>query len=161
MRADRLRNGIPGWSFRVVPPWRERGTLPSHLGVLAGVLALLISAMPALGHHAFPAEFDVDKPVTLTGVVSKLEWINPHVYVYLDVKDNAGKTANWALESWPTGILKKSGVAREMIKEGTPLTILAYRAKDGTNLAYIRKFTWSDGHAIETCFGGREPGQPN
>ncbi len=130
-------------------------------GVSLTVFGLLVLAIPAVAHHAFPAEFDVDKPVTLTGVVSKLEWINPHVYVYLDVKDSAGKTANWALESWPTGILHKSGIAKEMIKEGTPLTILAYRAKDGKNLAYIRKFTWADGHAIETWFGGREPGQPN
>lgn len=139
---------------------RRRG-FPLFLVLLAVISGLFVLAIPVLAHHAFPAEFDVDKPVTLTGVVSKLEWINPHVYVYLDVKDNSGKTANWALESWPTGILKKSGVTRDMIKEGTPLTILAYRAKDGTNLAYIRKFTWSDGHAIETWFGGREPGQPN
>ncbi len=130
-------------------------------GVSLAVFGLLVLAIPAVAHHAFPAEFDVDKPVTLTGVVSKLEWINPHVYVYLDVKDSTGKTANWALESWPTGILHKSGISKEMIKEGTPLTILAYRAKDGKNLADIRTFTWADGHAIETWFGGREPGQPN
>ena len=130
-------------------------------GVSLVVFGLLVLAIPAVAHHAFPAEFDVDKPVTLTGVVSKLEWINPHVYVYLDVKDNTGKTSSWALESWPTGILHKSGISKEMIKEGTPLTILAYRAKDGKNLAYIRKFTWADGHATETWFGGREPGQPN
>ena len=129
-------------------------------GVSLAFFALLALAIPVVAHHAFPAEFDVDKPVTLTGVVAKLDWINPHVYVYLDVNDN-GKTTNWALESWPTGILKKSGVNRDMIKEGTPLTILAYRAKDGKNLAYIRKFTWTDGHAIETWFGGREPGKPN
>jgi len=121
---------------------------------------LLALGTPAVAHHAFPAEFDVDKPVTLTGVVSKLDWINPHVYVYLDVKDKNGKTTTWSLESWPTGILKKSGVNREIIKVGTPLTVLAYRAKDGSNLAYIRKFTWEDGHAIETWFGGRDPGKP-
>jgi hypothetical protein len=130
-------------------------------GALVAMVGLLTLAGPVFAHHAFPAEFDVDKPVTLTGVVSKLDWINPHVYVYLDVKDSKGKVANWALESWPTGILHKSGVSRDMIKVGTPLTILAYRAKDGKNLAYIRKFTWEDGHAIETWFGGREPGQPN
>ena len=128
--------------------------------VLSAFFGLATLAVPALAHHAFPAEFDVDKPVTLAGVVSKLDWVNPHVYVHLEVKESNGKTAEWALESWPTGILHKSGVSKDMIKEGTPLTILAYRAKDGTNLAYIRKFTWSDGHAIETWFGGREPGQP-
>jgi hypothetical protein len=129
-------------------------------GVLVAVFGLLALAMPVFAHHAFPAEFDVDKPVTLTGVVSKIEWINPHVYVYLDVKDDKGLTT-WALESWPTGILHRCGISKEMIKEGTPLTILAYRAKNGKSLAYIRKFTWSDGHAIETWFGGREPGQPD
>jgi hypothetical protein len=127
---------------------------------LVSVFGLLALTTPVLAHHAFPAEFDVDKPVTLAGVVSKIDWINPHVYVYLDVKDSNGKVTNWALESWPTGILHKSGVSKDMIKEGTLLTILGYRAKDGKNLAYIRKFTWSDGHAIETWFGGREPGQP-
>lgn len=126
----------------------------------AALFGLLAISTPVLAHHAFSAEFDVDKPVTLTGIVSKLDWINPHVYIYLDVKDKDGKVANWALESWPTGILHKSGVSKDMIKEGTPLTILAYRAKDGKNLAYVRKFTWSDGHAIETWFGGRDPGQP-
>jgi hypothetical protein len=130
-------------------------------GAWAAVFGAMALATPLLAHHAFPAEFDVDKPVTLTGVVSKLEWINPHVYVYLDVKDPSGTVTTWALESWPTGILHRTGVSRELIKEGTPLTILAYRAKNGKNLAYIRKFTWSDGHAIETWFGGREPGQPN
>lgn len=124
------------------------------------VFSLLTWSIPLLAHHAFPAEFDVDKPVTLSGVVSKTEWINPHVYVYLDVKDSSGKPTTWSLESWPTGILHKSGITKDMLKEGTSLTILAYRAKDGTNLAYIRKYTWSDGHAIETWFGGREPGQP-
>ena len=133
---------------------------PKAQNMLLVTLSLLAWSIPALGHHAFPAEFDVDKPVTLTGVVSKVDWINPHVYVYLDVQDSKGTTTTWSLESWPTGILHKSGVSKEMIKEGTSLTILAYRAKDGTNLAYIRKFKWSDGHAIETWFGGREPGQP-
>lgn len=130
-------------------------------GAWAAVFGAMALATPLLAHHAFPAEFDVDKPVTLTGVVSRLEWINPHVYVYLDVKDASGAVTTWALESWPTGILHRTGVSREMIKEGTALTILAYRAKNGKNLAYIRKFTWSDGHAIETWFGGRQPGQPD
>ena len=129
-------------------------------GALVAGLGLLGLAAPLFAHHAFPAEFDIDKPVTLRGVVSKLNWVNPHVYVYLDVKDGSGKTATWNLESWPTGILRKSGVSKDMITPGTPLTIYAYRAKDGTNLAYIRKFTWKDGKAIETWFGGREPGRP-
>ena len=127
---------------------------------LAAACGLLALAMPMLAHHAFPAEFDVDKPVTLTGIVSKLDWINPHVYVYVDIRDSKGKVTTWSLESWPTGILRKSGIAREMLKVGTPITILAYRAKDGSNLAYIRRYTWEDGHAIETWFGGRDPGKP-
>ena len=127
---------------------------------LVAVFSLFALAIPVLAHHAFPAEFDVDKPVTLTGVISKLEWINPHVYVFLDVKDSKGKVTTWSLESWPTGILHRSAISKEMLKAGTPLTILAYRAKDGSNLAYIRRYTWEDGHAIETWFGGRDPGKP-
>jgi hypothetical protein len=131
-----------------------------------GTISLLLFAAPAIAHHSFAAEFGNSPPVTLKGTITKLDWINPHVYVYLDVKDEDGRVVNWELESWPTGLLHKSGVTRERLMPGQEVTIQTIRAKDGTkNLAWIRNIKFADGAYFElssrTPSAGDHEGPPD
>ncbi len=109
---------------------------------------LLAAAAPALAHHAFAAEFDDKKPITVTGTVTKLEWMNPHIWVYVDGKDENGKTANWAFEGGPPAFLIRAGWARTALKPGDTVTIRGFRAKDGSTNASSRQVTLPDGKKV-------------
>ena len=100
--------------------------------VLAG---LLLSAGAALAHHAYVAEFDVTKPIKLTGVVTRVEWTNPHIWIYLDVKGDTGKVTNWGFSASPPGMLQRRGITKKNLQIGDTLTISGHRAKDGSNNA--------------------------
>jgi hypothetical protein len=104
-----------------------------------------MSSLPAMAHHSFAAEYDSATIITLTGVVTKVEWTNPHMYIHLDVKDAAGKVTNWALEGYPPNTLKRTGFTRDSVKEGDTITITAYKAKDGSNMGAGREVTFQDG----------------
>ena len=109
--------------------------------VLAGLVAVavVISAVPVLAHHSFAAEFDATKPVNLTGVVTKVEWMNPHTYFYVDVKDpQTGKVANWACEMGSPNGLTRQGWTRNTLKVGMTVSFEGTRAKDGSNRANAR-----------------------
>ena len=121
-------------------------------GVLA-VAGMLLGAVPASAHHSFAAEFDIDKPLTLKGVVTKVEWVNPHVYVYVDAKDESGKITQWSLSSLGPAAVRRGGVTRAMLGQGQTVTIQAYHAKDGSNFAFLRKMTFADGHCVELWLG--------
>jgi hypothetical protein len=112
------------------------------------LVGLVVLTAPVFAHHAVGAAWDSAKPVKLTGIVSKVEWINPHIYIYVDVKDNTGKVTTWALESIPTAAMRRAGVTKEMVMgDGKPVTVNAWSAKDGTpNLAWIIDITYPDGH---------------
>ena len=121
-------------------------------GMLA-IAAMLLGAVSAFAHHSFAAEFDIDKPLTLKGIVTKVEWVNPHVYLYLDAKDDSGKVTQWALSSLGPAAVRRGGVTRAMLGQGQAVTIQAYHAKDGSNFAFMRKMTFADGHSVELWLG--------
>jgi uncharacterized protein DUF6152 len=115
-------------------------------------LTLLLGATAAsFAHHSVPGQFDTTKPITLTGVISKVDWINPHIYVHLDVKEGDGQVTTWALATLPTAMMRRAGLTRETLqgKAGEVVTIAAVPARDGTkHLGWINKITYADGHTM-------------
>lgn len=121
--------------------------------VAALSLWLIAAAVPAVAHHSLASQFDEDKPITLTGVVSKVEWYNPHVYLYLDVTDASGTVRTWAVESFPPATLRRGGLTRDKLGLGQKVTMLAYHARNGKDLAFLRKITFDDGKEIVIWLG--------
>src|SRR5246127_1682230 len=121
------------------------------------VAVMMISAVPlASAHHSFAAEYDADKPVTLTGAVTKMAWINPHSWIYIDVKKADGTIENWAVEAGPPGTLIRAGFTKDSLAAGTVIKVNGYRAKDGALRANGRDITLPDGRLL--FVGGSGPG---
>jgi hypothetical protein len=114
---------------------------------IAAVLSLLaLFAAPLLAHHSFGAEYDVNKPITLTGALTKIEWTNPHSFIYIDAKDDKGKVANWKLEGYPPNVLYRNGWKKDVtMKVGDRITVSGWRARDGSNVAHSREITLPSG----------------
>jgi hypothetical protein len=109
--------------------------------------AALLCALPLAAHHAVSAEFNSEKVVTLKGVVSKVDWVNPHIFVYVDVKDESGKVSTWRLQSLPPMFFKGSGLTKDKLMDGSEVTVNAFPAKDGTDdFGFLLKLTYPDGH---------------
>ena len=120
-----------------------------QFGVLLAVVTILAPVPPALAHHSVSGQFDTTKPVTLKGIVSKIDWMNPHVYIYLDVKDTGGTVTTWALSTLPTAMMRRAGLSKESLTgaAGETVTVEAIPARDGTkHLGWISKITYADGH---------------
>jgi hypothetical protein len=119
-------------------------------GIRGALVACCLAAAAgtASAHHSVAGQFDNTKPVMLTGVISKVDWINPHIYIHLDVKDDKGAVTTWRLASLPTAMLRKAGLTSQMLlADGATVTANAILARDGTQqLAWVSKLTYADGH---------------
>jgi hypothetical protein len=107
----------------------------TKLAIHLAAIGLLLAAVPLVAHHSFYAEFDADKPIKVTGAVTKVEWENPHAWFYVDVRDESGKTTNWGFELGSPNILIRAGWVRSTLKIGDVVTVEASRAKNGANIA--------------------------
>jgi hypothetical protein len=116
--------------------------------VLTAGITLVLSAVPAIAHHAFAAEFDRQKPVTITGTVTKVEWANPHARFYIDAKDETGKVNNWDFElGSPNGLMRR-GWTRNSLKIGDTVTVTGWRAKNAPHVANAGTVTLADGKKV-------------
>jgi hypothetical protein len=123
----------------------------SNIGVRLALAGLLLASAPAWAHHSFGAEYDSSKPVTLTGVVTKIEWTNPHFYFFIDVTDKDGAVANWKFEGYPPNVLSRIGWRKDVtMRIGDTVTVFAWRARDNANLAHSRTVTFKDGKKLES-----------
>jgi hypothetical protein len=116
---------------------------------ILGVIPLLaIAAAPAFAHHAFAAEFDAKKPVKLKGTVTKMEWINPHAWIHIDVKKADGTVEEWMIETGTPNTLLRRGFTRESLKAGTEVVVDGYQSKDGSLRANGRDITLPNGQTL-------------
>ncbi len=115
---------------------------------LVFVLSLGLCVTPLLAHHAFAAEYDRNKPVKLEGVVKKVEWMNPHIWFYVDVKDATGKVTTWGFSGGPPGQLARRGITKNVLKPGDYVKVEGFAAKNGTTNATGGNVTFADGRAV-------------
>jgi hypothetical protein len=129
--------------------------------LILAAATLLACVAPLAAHHAVTAEFDPGKTITIKGVVSKVEWINPHIFVYVDVKDEAGKMRTWMLQSVPPLFFKGSGLTKDsLLNNKDEVTVSAYPAKDGTQAyGFLLKLTYPDGHSLNMSPMAPQPGK--
>jgi hypothetical protein len=120
---------------------------------------LLLAAMPAFAHHSFAAEYDASKPITLKGTVAKVEFLNPHVWIYVDAKGEGGAVTRWQCEGGAPNSLKRQGWTSSSLKIGDAVTIEGFRAKDATNTCNSRSIQLPDGRKVFA--GSAEDGGPN
>ena len=133
-----------------------------EVGVLA--VALTCCTTPLRAHHSFGAEYDANKPIMVTGVITKIEWTNPHSFIYLDVKDGKGGVVSWRWEGYPPNVLYRNGWKKDVtMKAGDTITVFGWRARDSTNWAHSREITLSAGKKMifgppaDTGAGGGAP----
>jgi hypothetical protein len=122
---------------------------------LAGMLALVGTASSAWAHHAFSAEFDANSPVQLKGTVTRMEWINPHSWIHINVVNDKGETEEWMVEGGAPNAILRRGFTADSLKPGTVIEVEGYRARDGSNRANGRDITFEDGTKLFVGAGSR------
>jgi hypothetical protein len=130
------------------------------VGVLGGTVLILVAAAPAQAHHSFAAEFDAAKPITLRGVVKKMEWINPHSWLTLDVKNADGTVTTWEVEAGAPNAMFRRGFTRNSLPVGTEVVVNGFQAKDGKQRANGRDIRFPDGKLLFMGSSGT-PGAPD
>ena len=118
------------------------------LTLLVVGLGLLSAGQPALGHHSESAEFDQAKPVKVTGTITRVDWQNPHVWFFVDVKDETGRVTTWGFSTAPPGSLMRRGITKDALKLGSVINVEGSRARDGSNNASGRRVTFPDGKNV-------------
>jgi len=114
--------------------------------LVSAMVGLLVS--PAMAHHSASAEFDMTKPITVKGVVTKVEWTNPHIWFYVDVQEPDGTVTHWGFSAGPPGSMRNRGVSREALKPGTVIVVQGFRARDGSNNANGASVKFEDGRSV-------------
>lgn len=130
--------------------------MPNKSWIALALFGILPAAAPLAAHHAFAAEFDVNQPVKVHGTITKVEWVNPHAWLYVDVKGPDGKVVNWHFELGPPNALFRLGWKKDAIPAGLEVDITGYRAKNGGSVGNGRSITLPDGR--ELFAGGSAPG---
>jgi hypothetical protein len=115
------------------------------IGAATVCISALLLVIPIYAHHPFSAEYDANKPVTMTGTVTKVEWENPHAHIYMDVKSDNGETTNWTMELGNPQKLQNMGWKKDMVKMGDQITVQGWKARDGSNRANAKTVTLADG----------------
>jgi hypothetical protein len=118
------------------------------IAALLMTIAVLASGLSIAAHHSFAAQFDREKPITLKGVVSKMEWANPHIYFYIDVAQTGGTAANWAIEGGAPNTLYRAGWRRDSAKVGDLVTVNGFLARDGSKLVNMQSAVLADGRNL-------------
>jgi hypothetical protein len=130
----------------------------NRVSILRAIGGILLAATPVLAHHAGATKYDEKKPITLKGVVTKLQWMNPHIYYYIDVKDSSGKVINWAVEGAPPNVLYRRGWKKDSLKVGDVVTVEGFLPRqEGLHDINGRTVTLADGRRV---FGGAADGLP-
>ena len=124
----------------------------------AALLAALAVA-PVMAHHSFASEYDRTKPIAVTGIVRKVEWRNPHIWFYVDVKDAQGRVVTWGFSGGPPSFLQRQGIPRDVMKVGDMVKVDGFRARDGSNNASGGRVTFADGRSVFTA--SAEDARPN
>ena len=122
----------------------------ARFGVLLGGF-LLVAVTPLVAHHSFAAEYDSSQPVKVSGVLTKVEWTNPHIWFYLDVKDDKGGVTAWGFSAGPPGVLQRRGIPKSVLKIGETIVVEGFRARDGSTNASGGTVTFTDGRRVFTA----------
>ena len=132
--------------------------MKAFVPVLAA-LAIVSGARSTLAHHSFAAEYDDQKPLKITGTLTKVEWMNPHIWYYVDVKNADGSVTTWAVSGGAPGQLMRRGITKDMLVLGSSVNVEGFRAKDGSNNGFGQRVTYPDGRNVFTATdpAGRAP----